>query len=122
MEVNEKCDVYSFGVVVLEIVMGKHPGDLISFLSLPFASSSTSTPHDVLMKDVLDQRLAHPSNEVAKEVVMVTKLALACLHANPQYRPTMQQVYQKLQTRKSAFPKPLHMITIGELIDLDTST
>ena len=122
MEVNEKCDIYSFGVVILEIIMGKHPGDLISFLSLPLASSSTSTPHDVLLKDVLDQRLTHPSNEVAKEVVMVAKLALACVHANPQYRPTMQQVYQKLQTRKSAVPKPIHVITLGELIDLDIST
>ncbi|KAM3704116.1 hypothetical protein ACJW31_04G151300 [Castanea mollissima] len=122
MEVNEKCDIYSFGVVILEIVMGKHPGDLISFLSLPFASSSTSTPHDVLLQDVLDQRLAYPSDEVAKEVVIVTKLALACLHSNPQYRPTMRQVDQKLQSRKSAFPKPLHMITLRELIDLDIST
>ena len=119
MEVNEKCDIYSFGVVILEIIMGKHPGDLISFLSLPFASSSTSTPHDVLLKDVLDQRLTHPSNEVAKEVVMVTKLALACLHANPQYRPTMQQVYQKLSTWKSPFTKPLHMITLRELVGLE---
>ena len=122
MEVDEKCDIYSFGVITLEIVMGKHPGDLISLLSLPFASSSTSTPHDVLLKDVLDQRLAHPSNEVAKEVVMVTKIALACLHTNSQYRPTMQQIYQKIQTWKSTFPKPLHMITLGELIDLDIST
>ncbi|BBH03275.1 Leucine-rich repeat receptor-like protein kinase family protein [Prunus dulcis] len=30
MEVNENCDVYSFGVVTLEIIMGKHPGDLFS--------------------------------------------------------------------------------------------
>ncbi|KAF3455688.1 hypothetical protein FNV43_RR00330 [Rhamnella rubrinervis] len=32
MEVNEKCDVYSFGVVTLEVIMGSHPGDLISSL------------------------------------------------------------------------------------------
>ena len=122
MEVNEKCDIYSFGVITLEIVIGKHPSDLILFLSSPFASSSTSTPHNVLLKDVLDQRLAHPSNEVAKKVILVTKIASACLHANPQYRPIMRQVYQKLQTWKSAFPKPLHMMTLGDLIDLDNST
>ena len=120
MEING--DIYSFGVVTLEIVRGKHPSDLISLLLSPFASSPTSTPLDVLLKDVLDQRLAHPSNEVAKEVVMLTKIALSCLHTNPQYRPTMQQVYQKIQTWKSTFPKPLHMITLGELIDLDIST
>ncbi|KDP33359.1 hypothetical protein JCGZ_12908 [Jatropha curcas] len=37
MEANEKCDVYSFGVVTLEVIMGRHPGDLISSIS---ASSS----------------------------------------------------------------------------------
>jgi hypothetical protein len=64
MEVNEKCAIYSFGVFALEVIMGRDPGDLISFLSLSFASSSTSVPHDVLLKDVLDQRLAHPTNQV----------------------------------------------------------
>ena len=32
MEVNEKCDVYSFGVLAWEILLGKHPGDVISSL------------------------------------------------------------------------------------------
>ncbi|KAF3456591.1 hypothetical protein FNV43_RR01245 [Rhamnella rubrinervis] len=31
MEVNEKINMSSLGVVALEVVMGKHPGDLISF-------------------------------------------------------------------------------------------
>jgi hypothetical protein len=31
--VTEKCDVYSFGVVVLEVLMGKHLGDIQYFLS-----------------------------------------------------------------------------------------
>ncbi|KAK8298252.1 hypothetical protein V6Z11_D05G241900 [Gossypium hirsutum] len=30
MKVTEKCDVYSFGVLIMEIIMGAHPGDLIS--------------------------------------------------------------------------------------------
>ena len=28
MEVSEKCDVYSFGVVVLEVIIGRHPGEI----------------------------------------------------------------------------------------------
>ena len=35
--VTEKCDVYSFGVVTLEVLMGKHPGELISSFSTPNA-------------------------------------------------------------------------------------
>ncbi|PRQ41022.1 putative protein kinase RLK-Pelle-LRR-XI-1 family [Rosa chinensis] len=34
MAVTEKCDVYGFGVVALEIIIGRHPGELISFSSL----------------------------------------------------------------------------------------
>ncbi|KAI8013144.1 putative leucine-rich repeat receptor-like protein kinase [Camellia lanceoleosa] len=30
MEVNERLDVYSLGVLALEVLMGKHPGNLIS--------------------------------------------------------------------------------------------
>ncbi|PIN03851.1 Ras suppressor protein (contains leucine-rich repeats) [Handroanthus impetiginosus] len=33
MKVTEKSDVYSFGVVALEVMMGRHPGELISSLS-----------------------------------------------------------------------------------------
>ena len=77
MKASEKCDVYSFRVVTLEVIMGKHPGDLFSsFLSTSFASSS----YDVLLEDVLDQRLALPTRQVAKKVVVVAKIALACLH------------------------------------------
>ncbi|XP_030957672.1 MDIS1-interacting receptor like kinase 2-like [Quercus lobata] len=115
MEVSEKCDVYSFGVVALEVIIGRHPGDLISsFLSSSFSLSS----HDVLLEDILDQRLAHPTNRVADKVVLLAKIALACLHTSPQSRPTMQQVYQKLLNWKSPFTKPLRMITLRELIDL----
>ncbi|KAJ4756425.1 Leucine-rich receptor-like protein kinase family protein [Rhynchospora pubera] len=56
MQFTEKCDVYSFGVVALEIMMGQHPGDLLS--SLPSVSSSLE--NDLLLKDVLDQRLTPP--------------------------------------------------------------
>ena len=87
MEVNEKCDVYSFGVVTLEVIMGKHPGDLISLLSSSSSSSATtSTAHGILLKDVLDQRLEPPRNQVARIVVSVAKLAFACLETNPQSR------------------------------------
>ncbi|KAJ0048754.1 hypothetical protein Pint_16681 [Pistacia integerrima] len=30
MKVTEKCDVYSFGVLVLEVILDKHPGDVLT--------------------------------------------------------------------------------------------
>ena len=112
IEVSEKCDIYS---VMLEVIIGRHLGHLISsFLSSSFSLSS----HDVLLEDIFAQRLAHPTNRVADKVVLVAKITLACLHTSPQSRPTLQQVYYKLLNWKSPFTKPLHMITLRELIDL----
>ncbi|KAK9019811.1 hypothetical protein V6N11_054319 [Hibiscus sabdariffa] len=68
MRVDEKCDVYSFGVVTVEVFMGKHPGDLLSYLS----SSTTHVPYDqqLLLKDVIDHRLSPPRSRAAKDVVV----------------------------------------------------
>ncbi|KAG5541739.1 hypothetical protein RHGRI_021537 [Rhododendron griersonianum] len=96
MEVNEKCDVYSFGVVTLEVILGSHPGAFISFLS----SSSPNSADHILLKDVVDQRLLPPTDQVAQQVVSAMKLAFECLSSNPQSRPAMNQVSKELLTQK----------------------
>ncbi|KAI8005019.1 putative leucine-rich repeat receptor-like protein kinase [Camellia lanceoleosa] len=124
MKVNERCDVYSFGVLTPELITGKHPGDVISSSSLLSSiSSSTSIVHGILSKDVLDQCLLPPKNQVAEQAVMVAKLAFACLQANPLSRPTMRQVAMKLSddhvTMKISddqgppLQNQFHMITLG---------
>ncbi|MBA0749803.1 hypothetical protein Gogos_003694 [Gossypium gossypioides] len=40
MRVDEKCDVYSFGVLTMEVCMGRHAGDLISYFSSLESTSS----------------------------------------------------------------------------------
>ena len=117
MEVNEKCDVYSFEVVTLEVIMGKHPGDLISLLSSSSSSSATtSTVHGILLKDVLDQRLECPRNQVARIVVSTAKLAFACLETNPHSRPTMQQISRELSIERSPLLEMFGEITLGQLL------
>ncbi|KAK9082856.1 hypothetical protein Scep_029327 [Stephania cephalantha] len=109
MKVIEKCDVYSFGVVVLEVIMGRHPGELVS-------SISSSEYQDQKLKDILDQRLQAPTDQLAEEVVFVVRLALACTRTDPESRPTMFVIAHELSTHIQAFlPEPLDAITMKKL-------
>ncbi|KAI4332715.1 hypothetical protein L6164_017600 [Bauhinia variegata] len=49
--VTEKCDVFSFGVLALEILIGKHPGELVSFIQTP-------GDHNISIAEILDPRLS----------------------------------------------------------------
>lgn len=98
MRVTDKSDVYSFGVVALEVMMGKHPGELLFSPAL----SALSDDPDSFMKDVLDQRLPPSTGQVAEEVLLVVSVALACTHAAPESRPTMRFVAKQLSARVPA--------------------
>ncbi|KAK9221170.1 hypothetical protein WN944_009595 [Citrus x changshan-huyou] len=63
MAVTEKCDVYSFGVVALEVLMGSHPGDLLSSLS-------SSSERKIRLIDILDQRLPSPLDQKVVQVLV----------------------------------------------------
>ncbi|XP_027164367.1 MDIS1-interacting receptor like kinase 2-like isoform X1 [Coffea eugenioides] len=85
MRVTEKCDVYSFGILTLETIKGTHPGDIVAYLM-------SSTPGNIELKDLLDQRLPPPTEETEKILISTIKLAKACLHVNPESRPTMHMI------------------------------
>lgn len=90
MKVTVKCDVYSFGVLALEVIKGKHPGDITPQLSSP------TEREKIQLIDVLDQRLPSPSPEMEEQLVTIIKLATSCLNANPQSRPTMHMIAHML--------------------------
>lgn len=110
MVVTEKCDVYSFGVLTLEIMMGKHPRELVTILS-------TSSSQNIMLVDILDPRLApHIDPEVIDNVVLIIRLALKCINLNPTSRPTMQHVCKEFETC-TPFPIPFHAISLGQSKD-----
>ncbi|GKC03689.1 probable leucine-rich repeat receptor-like protein kinase, partial [Tanacetum coccineum] len=106
MVATEKCDVYSFGVVALEVIMGKHPGELIS--SLPTLSSE-----DLLLANVGDRRIPPPSSLVEKLAHSILNVSRACLNYNPQERPTMRQVTELFSSSSTALPKAVITIPTG---------
>ncbi|KAH9735373.1 MDIS1-interacting receptor like kinase 2 [Citrus sinensis] len=110
MVVTEKCDVYSFGVVALEILMGTHPGELLSSLS------SLSLDPKIMLIDILDQRLLPPVNQkIVQNIILVSTIAFACLRSQPKSRPTMQGISQELLVAKTLMQKALKEISISEL-------
>ncbi|KAG4913268.1 hypothetical protein AAZX31_19G153300 [Glycine max] len=116
MRVTDKCDVYSFGVVVLEIMMGKHPGELLTTMSSNKYLPSMEEPQ-VLLKDVLDQRLPPPRGRLAEAVVLIVTIALACTRLSPESRPVMRSVAQELSlaTTQACLAEPFGMITLSKL-------
>ncbi|XWS32862.1 hypothetical protein CRYUN_Cryun22dG0026600 [Craigia yunnanensis] len=111
MVVTEKCDVYSFGVLALEILMGRHPGELLSTLS-----SSSSCTQTVMLNEVLDPRLSLPrSRKMIRDITFVAAVAFACLRTKPKSRPTMKSVSQEFLHIQSPISLPLHEISLIEL-------
>jgi serine/threonine protein kinase len=112
MRVTEKCDVYSFGIVALEIMMGKHPRDLLSSL----LSIASSEENDLLLKDVIDQRLTPPTSQLAEEVVFIFKVAIACTIENPEKRSTMRSVAREISVQAHDYlSEPFRTIRISTL-------
>lgn len=114
MRVTDKTDVYSFGVVALEVMMGRHPGEMLESLSV--SSRMSSNDKELLLKDMLDQRLDPPEGELAEAVVFMVSVALMCVRTNPDGRPHMRFVAQELSARTQPYlSEPFASITINKL-------
>ncbi|XP_026397493.1 MDIS1-interacting receptor like kinase 2-like [Papaver somniferum] len=120
MKVTEKCDVYSFGVLIFEVLMGRHPSEVITLLSdllLP-SSSLIPTETDQKLRDILDQRIEAPGNGLQKEIMYIAKVGISCLRGDPNTRPTMQEISVELSLSAKSRPslaKPLETITLGDV-------
>lgn len=99
MKVTEKSDVYSFGVVALEVIMGKHPGDLIPSLSAEAAQQEVSY---TLLRDLVDPKLSTPTGQIGELLIFVVTIALACIQINPESRPNMRFIAQEFSARTQA--------------------
>ncbi|ONI14195.1 hypothetical protein PRUPE_4G268100 [Prunus persica] len=113
MKVTEKCDVYSFGVLSLEVIMGKQLGDFVSSFSFP-----STTYANILLKDVLDQRLPPPTPQVLDELITIARLSIACRHSHPQSRPTMHMVSKVLSFQPASSSRGPDDTTLEQLIKI----
>ncbi|KAF5475944.1 hypothetical protein F2P56_007698 [Juglans regia] len=107
MTVTAKCDVYSFGVVALEVLMGRHPGELLSSLS--------SSSQNMMLNEILDQRLPPPNRLIGQEILLVATIAFACLHTQPKSRPLMKCVSQEFLSPRKPNVIPLTRVSLLQL-------
>ncbi|KAJ9140409.1 hypothetical protein P3X46_031062 [Hevea brasiliensis] len=92
---TEKSDVYSFGVLLLEIVTGKRPTDP-AFVNrgLNVVGWMNTLLKENRMEDVVDKRCTDADMETVEAIL---EIAARCTDANPDFRPTMNQVLQLLE-------------------------
>lgn len=109
--VNEKYYVCSFGVIALEIIMGKHSGELVS--SLTFAST-----RNILLKYLLDQILTTTNNQQSSQsLALIATICFAYLHSHPRCKTTMQIVCGRLVTKKFSLTKPHDEISVRDMLN-----
>nr|GFC49296.1 probable leucine-rich repeat receptor-like protein kinase At1g35710 [Tanacetum cinerariifolium] len=65
--------VGTYGYIAPEVIMGKHPGELIS--SLPTLSTD-----DLSLANVVDRRIPRPSSLVEKLARLILNVSKACLN------------------------------------------
>ncbi|KAI3705904.1 hypothetical protein L1987_76153 [Smallanthus sonchifolius] len=80
-----------FGVLTLEIIMGKHPGDLLI---------SIHDMKDISLAEIPDQRLPPPVVQIAEQVELLVEVAFSCVHKSPHSRPSMRDVTLDLSVEK----------------------
>lgn len=95
-----KSDVYSFGVVLVEMLTGLRAFDarrpsgqqsLVEWVR-PILSNRRK------LRGVMDSRLE--GKYATKQVSLVALLAVRCLDPNPETRPSMKEVAEKLEKMK----------------------
>jgi len=96
--VTAKCDVYSFGIVAIEVIEGRHLGESISSLVAPVDMEIS-----VVLRNTLNSRLPTPTPGIEDKLLTIFKLAVACLSANPQLRPSMDTISQRLSACSTTF-------------------
>lgn len=93
---SQKWDVYSYGVILLEMITGRSPLIQVGTTEMDLVQW---IQHCIELKkplvDVLDPGLA-PEADKEDEIIAVLKIAMACVHNNPEKRPTMRHVLEAL--------------------------
>lgn len=86
--ITEKCDVFSFGLVVLEIIGGRNNVDFkVSSMKFYFHIWVYDQIVGNNLSEIVDKHLCWDVD--AEQVMLLAKLALACVQEDPAPRPSV---------------------------------
>ncbi|KAH7421953.1 hypothetical protein KP509_13G083200 [Ceratopteris richardii] len=101
--VSKKCDVYSFGMVLLELVSGRRNSevDLVDREKYYFPNWAAKQAIRGRFADLIDERLMKSTiidEKISLEQVeTMIRVALLCIHREPEMRPSMTAVCGMLE-------------------------
>ncbi|XP_072995604.1 receptor protein kinase-like protein ZAR1 [Typha latifolia] len=93
---SQKWDVYSYGVIMLEMISGRSPAVLLETLEMNLVRwVQFCIEEKKPLSDLLDPFLARELDR-EDEIIAALKIALTCVQANPERRPSMRNVMETL--------------------------
>ncbi|RZC60729.1 hypothetical protein C5167_022491 [Papaver somniferum] len=99
---TEKSDIYSFGVLLLELIAGKRPNDS-AFVKrgLNIVGWMNTLVGENQIEDIVDSECTDADIATLEAILVI---AARCTDANPDDRPSMNQVFQMLEELTSPCP------------------
>ncbi|KAI3943389.1 hypothetical protein MKW92_011037, partial [Papaver armeniacum] len=103
---TEKSDIYSFGVLLLELIAGKRPNDS-AFVKrgLNIVGWMNTLVGENQIEDIVDSECTDADIGTLEAILVI---AARCTDANPDDRPSMNQVFQMLEEVTSPCPSEFY--------------